>query len=630
MAGVAYRGSFVSFKNVTYRVDIYDLSGSPSLATLEHIESCRISYGTENKDLTTGILGAELSLGILIKDSTLLTFCKNIIAQDSQRYLIAIYKKQPDNSFNIYWAGNIIQDQCAFTNNSTTEGVMFMIRAMDFGLLQSKFFSNASAGKSLSKLVIDTIRLGEYAELYSAGQSFLTNNMRWRDTKITHSTSTNYLNTLYVNQVAWYEFDQKEQTNKIPAVKALLDTTTVLGSRLVQSNGLFWFVQLENYVGSTVTFYNLSPQNASPSTSTVTPFATVDNSSTDLVILGGASYEYYRPYSQAFIQKNIATNVLSTGTQLSSSKQTAYFGNGPLTTGVLLINNFISTGNGNKLCISGTIKLQSGQVNNPSSILIKLFGLSLYNSTTGQRTNFNGLNNTKLWNSTTGSSYNVQIFLPTNFNNTISFNIYTSELPSAVSQDDRIDFSGISVDITGFKTTSPFNTITVSSALMDSQTSTLYFLERGVFTNEIYYISSVNPPYFDAKKLEISNDLKTVDSEFGSGFGTLYANSIAAGNQTSNWVKTSSNLNSRALYDMVTTNALILHGKILQKLKGTIKGTYEANQLLSYDGLKWVLVSAEQDLALDEWNGEWLELTFASSTIDSAINNNGTTTNLPA
>jgi len=425
MAGVAYRGSFVSFKNVTYRVDIYDLSGSPSLATLEHIESCRISYGTENKDLTTGILGAELSLGILVKDSTLLTFCKNIIAQDSQRYLIAIYKKQPDNSYNIYWAGNIIQDQCAFTNNSTTEGVMFMIRAMDFGLLQSKFFSNASAGKSLSKLVIDTIRLGEYAELYSAGQSFLTNNMRWRDTKITHSTSTNYLNTLYVNQAAWYEFDQKEQTNKIPAVKALLDTTTVLGSRLIQSNGLFWFVQLENYVGSTVTFYNLSPQNASPSTSTVTPFATVDNSSTDLVILGGASYEYYRPYSQAFIQKNIATNVLSTGTQLSSSKQTAYFGNGPLTTGVLLINNFISTGNGNKLCISGTIKLQSGQVNNPSSILIKLFGLSLYNSTTGQRTNFNGLNNTKLWNSTTGSSYNVQIFLPTNFNKSFPITINT-------------------------------------------------------------------------------------------------------------------------------------------------------------------------------------------------------------
>ena len=629
MAGVAYRGSFVSFKNITYRVDIYDLSGSPSLATLEHIESCKIAYGTENKDLTTGILGAELSLGILVKNSTLLTFCKNIIAQDAQRYLIAIYKKQPDNSYNIYWAGNIIQDQCAFTNNSTTEGVMFMIRAMDFGLLQSKFFANTSAPKSLSKLVIDTIRLGEYAELYSAGQAFLTNNMRWRDTKITHSTSTNYLNTLYINQAAWYEFDNKEQTNKIPSSKALIDTALVLGSRLIQSNGLFWFIQLENYVGSTVTFYNLSPQNASANTSTVTPTATIDNSTTDLVILAGAQYEFYRPYTQAYIQKNIGTNVFSTGTQLSSSKQTAYFGDGPLNTGVLILNNFVSTGNGNKLCISGTIKLQAGQVNNPSYLYININGLSLYNSVTTARTNFGGTNNTKTWSGTTGAVYQLGLSVPANFNNTISFNIYTPELPSAVSQYDRIDFSGISVDVQGFKTTSPFNSITVTAALMDSQTSTLYFLERGVFNNEIYYISSINPPYFDAKKLEIANDLKPVDSEFGSGFGTLYANSVAAGNQTSNWVKTSSNANSKALYDMVTTNALILHGKILQKLKGTIKGTYEANQLLSYDGLKWVLVSAEQDLALDEWNGEWLELTFASSTIDSAINNNGTTTNLP-
>jgi hypothetical protein len=626
MAGVAYRGSFVSERGKVYRIDIYDLTGTPTLADLEHIESCTIAYGTENKDLTTGIIGAELSLNILVKNKTLLAFLKSFVVQDTQRYLIAIYKQQVDLSYNIYWAGNIIQDQCTFSNNSTIEGVMFMIRAMDLGVLQNKYFADVSVGKSLSKLVIDTIRLGEYAELYSAGQAFLTNNMRWRDTKTTHSTATNYLNSLFVNQAAWYLFDAAEQSNTIPTIKAIKDVATVMASRLIQSNGLFWFTQLENYVNSSVTFYNLSPQNATPTTSTIVPFVSVDNSTTNLNILAGAQYEYYRPYSQTFIQKNITNNVISTGNQLSSSRQSAYFGNGALSTGALIIGNFISTGNGNKLRLSGTLKIKAGQVNNASSVLIKFLGLSLYNSTTGQRTNFNGSSNTKNWNSTFGTNYTLTSTVPANWNNEISFSFDTSVLPSAVSQYDTIEFQGISVDIYGTSISSPFGPTTIISAIMDSQTSSLYFLERGVFANEIYYTSTITPAYFDAKKLEISNDLNVIDSEFGSNFGTLYANSIAAGNQTNNWVKTSSNLNARALYDLVTINGLLLHGKILGKIKATIKGNYEAYQLLNYDGIKWVLVSAEQNLSTDEWNGEWLELSFASQTIESAINDNGNTT----
>lgn len=616
MGSVASVGTLNSFKNKNYKIEIYDLLSSVSSITLEYITALKITYGVENADLVSSIVASELTIDLLVKNSTLLSFLKSIITQDVQKYIVVVSKKDSYGSYQLYWIGNLIQDQCLYANSSVTEGVEFTVRANDFAVLEKKAASAATYNNPLSvaQQITKALSYAEYATYISIYAQFMLNNMRWRDTKITHSTVTDYLSKIIIDEGAFVLIEKEKNT--ISALKILTDLAKVLGCRIVQSNGLFWIIQLDNYTASSVDFFIENKQGTHTATSTITPLCT------DFTMLSGLNYEYFRPISNSIISKKITNQIVCSSKYVHTGGTYVLTNNGA---GSVTIN--ASTGNNNKLKISGKIKMQAGQLNNVYAAKLKfssiVLGTGIFHMT------LLGTDSSIYWSNVNGGTCNLNISIPPNWNGEIDFSLITPAINgfSGTNFYPWIAEGTIQVDLTGYKTTSPWNIITTSNALIDSAETTVEFLERGVDGNEITYVSSVSPAYFDSIEKEISNDLIPIDSEFGSSKATLYANSKVNGNQTSTWVKTSSNTSPAPipLYDMVTKNALILHGNILQKIKGKIKGNYEASQLLSYDSKKWVLVSGVQDLATDEWDCEWIELNYNSGTITTAINTNGTT-----
>jgi len=633
MGAIRYQTNGFSIDNIEYRISIFDKSYSGAIVSDFILDSnfFELRYDSGADENYSPIIGSELTLNIELfknaarNDTTLFTFLKNMIAQNSQTYYIIIEEKIAEVWTN-YWRGNVVQDQSTWNNDALEGGKSFKVTANDFAFLNELPYAVAysTSGSLRSYMNECLLKLGIYDDFSGDILYYLLHNINWFASAIlvANRPVTDMLNASFTSNTNFKDLNEEKTQNNINYIDILKTICTIFGSRLIQSNGRFWMVQMSNYSNALEKFYQQGIDGNNATQLSVIPRFTVDNSSGPLKILEGGSYEGIRPFSSVSIKKPRLNSQLGknkkdpyTNSKMNMTITQVYFtggGNNTLNLSLNLNHRGIISGGPNvygswmqvgtayhlfssfsKLQVKFTIKIKT------------VAGVWWYIKNIGTSDNLE-------W-TTTASTALVTIPFPNTYiDKDLELDIKTPPLPSfsfvEVFEEHYLYGEGY-YEISSFPTVYAFNT----SDLYYNGTAYFDFLENGTYGEETTYQALISPAPFDPTEKQIDTPLLNDGEDTNlKGLiriynGSSYSNSIAWG--------ISSSTSYFKILELVVVNALAQNRTVKEKLTATIKGNYYPHQLLTYDSKQWHLKQATYNAGSNQWNGEWWELQFDDNSI---------------
>ena len=196
MGAIRYQTSGFSIDGIEYRISIYDKSYSGAIVSDFILDSnfFELRYDSGADENYSPIIGSELTLNIELfksparNDTTLFTFLKNMIAQNSQTYYIIIEEKVSGSYVN-YWRGNVVQDQSTWNNDALEGGKSFKVTANDFSFLKELPFDLLTPGtvgeyplRSMMNAALT--KLGIYDDFSGDILYYFLHNINWYETTI--------------------------------------------------------------------------------------------------------------------------------------------------------------------------------------------------------------------------------------------------------------------------------------------------------------------------------------------------------------------------------------------------------------------------------------------------------------
>jgi hypothetical protein len=638
MGAIRYQTSGFSIDGYEYRISIYDKTYSGAIVSDFILDSnfFELRYDSGADENYSPIIGSELTLNIELfksaarNDSVLFIFLKNMIAQNSQTYYIIIEEKISGNWYN-YWRGNVVQDQSTWNNDALEGGKTFKVTANDFAFLNEIPYAVAysTSGSLRSYMNECLLKLGVYDDFSGDILYYLLHNINWFASAIlvANRPVTDMLNASFTSNTNFKDLNEEKTQNNINYIDILKTICTIFGSRLIQSNGKFWMVQMSNYSDALEKFYQQGIDGNNATQLSVIPRSTVDNSSGPLKILEGGSYEGIRPFSSVSIKKPRLNSQLGknkkdpyTNSKMNMTITQVYFtggGNNTLNLSLNLNHRGIISGGPNvygswmqvvtayhlfssfsKLQVKFTIKIKT------------VAGVWWYIKNIGTSDNLE-------W-TTTASTALVTIPFPNTYiDKDLELDIKTPPLPSfsfvEVFEEHYLYGEGY-YEISSFPTVYAFNT----SDLYYNGTAYFDFLENGTYGEETTYQALISPAPFDPTEKQIDTPLLNDGEDTNlKGLiriynGSSYSNSIAWG--------ISSSTSYFKILELVVVNALAQNRTVKEKLTATIKGNYYPHQLLTYDSKQWHLKQCTYNAGSNQWNGEWWELQYDDNSITVNLN----------
>ena len=645
MAAIRYQSTIKNYDNIEYRISIYDKSYSGSILTdfLVDENGFELKYDSGEDTNFAPIIGGELTLNLVLAknaqrdDTTLFTFLKNMVQQNSQTYYIIIEEKV-SGSWVEYWRGNVVQNQSAWNNDALESGCMFQIIANDFAYLNEQIVTYSSTANALYALrilanyAINT--MGVWDDLPFTA-TILSHNINWYEIGMTGRPNVDVLGMTLSKGSNFNELSEDRTQNTIKVIEILKTIATLFGCRMIYSKGQIWMIQIQNYTDSSVKFYNTDFLGTTLSTTNIAPRVAVSNSSGPLKILAGGQYNTIRPTYSVFIKKpafntillSEAKNTNSTTAIQSTAGNSFYFsGGGNNTLGLYFkINseqyNYASGGTVAGTYVGVKVLTTGGTPVALFSVTTKQLNFQVRIKTVGG-TNYylRKVGNVYSW-STTVSTVTIYDNFPSN--DYWEQSIITPPMPAfdfteiyctvyPVYSGSYIVYSGIL-----------FLTDTVS--FFNGQMVVKYLENSSSETEDITYRASITPKPFDPKELEIPQIL-LYDSESITPKGGMQLN-VSGNPITNDWVVGNAGSSPSVTYnifELIVINAMAMNRSSKQIISATIRGQYYPHQLLTYDNKQWHLKQATYNANKNEWNGEWFELTYDSTSVAiSKIINNG-------
>jgi hypothetical protein len=633
MAAIRYQTTIKNYDNIEYRISIYDKSYSGSILTdfLVDNNGFELKYDSGEDTNFTPIIGGELTLNlVLVKDAqrddtTLFTFLKNMVQQNAQTYYIIIEEKVSGNWIE-YWRGNVVQNQSAWNNDALESGCSFQIIANDFAYLNEQivaYSSTANALFALRILVNYAINTMNVWDDLSQTATILSHNINWYEIAMTGRPNVDVLGMTLSKGSNFNELSEDRTQNTIKVIEILKTVATLFGCRMIYSKGQIWMIQIQNYTDSSVKFYNTDFLGTTVSTTNIAPRVNVSNTSGPLKILAGGQYNTIRPTYSVFIKKPSLNSLLFEypKTVLNTDKLETTVG-----------NSFLFGGGGNnKLKITVNIKNdyfdQTGvryintSVGYLQTITAKVLKLRvrIKKGTTYYYLNRVGVN-TYTW-VTTNTTCSIPFSLPVASNSGEEMNLFmfTPIMPSG-------DFSEVLIEANPNYTGYPIMSGITSGDGMFTGSFDCKYCENGSDENEqTTYRSSITPKPFDPKEIEIP-EILLYDSAVNTPKGSMQLN-ISGNPFTNEWVVGNAGSSPSVtynIYELIVINAMAMNRSAKQIISATIRGQYYPHQLLTYDSKQWHLKQATYNASKNEWNGEWFELTYDSTSVSIAtITNSG-------
>jgi len=636
MGAIRYQTSGFSIDGYEYRISIYDKTYSGAIVSDFVLDSnfFELRYDSGADENYSPIIGSELTLNIELfksaarNDTTLFTFLKNMIAQNSQTYYIIIEEKVSGSYVN-YWRGNVVQDQSTWNNDALEGGKSFKVTANDFAFLNELPFELLSAGspKVVAEYPLRSMmnsaltNLGIYDDFAGDILYYFLHNINWFETTIPLLDRPNtdiLVKTLTVDS-NFTELNEDRTLNTINYIEVLKTICIIFGCRLIQSNGKFWAIQMSNYANSTSKFYQRGIDNNNTTTVTVSPRVAVDNTSGPLKILEGGSYAGIRPYYTVFIEKPRMNSLLAHNQKdldnsipMSITQNALSFkggGNNNLKISFSTISDFAGGIFVDDITLGKTRIFPRFFTLTQQKFIVKIknsAGTYYYLQYTG---------GAYTW-TTTSSSF-ILTFPLTGllFNGNLDGVIYTDTLPAFTFVEIYVEnypyFEGIKSPLT-----SP--PVTIAGEAYFKGTTDVLFVENGYEGDDTGYRATISPKPFDPIEKQVEK-VYLYDNYDGSAKGVMRID-LGAKPATQNWNVGAYGGSSFSLLQIVVLNALAQNRAVKEIITATIKGNYYPHQLLTYDSKQWHLKQCTYNAGSNQWNGEWWELQYDETNITTVVN----------
>ena len=633
MGAIRYQTNGFSIDNIEYRISIFDKSYSGAIVSDFILDSnfFELRYDSGAEENYSPIIGSELTLNIELfknaarNDTTLFTFLKNMIAQNSQTYYIIIEEKIAEVWTN-YWRGNVVQDQSTWNNDALEGGKVFKVTANDFAFLNELPFELLTPGtvgeyplRSIMNAALT--KLGVYDDFSGDILYYFLHNINWYETTIPllDRPNTDTLYTILTTDSNFTELNEDQTQNTINYIEVLKTICIIFGCRLIQSNGKFWAIQMANYANTTSKFWQRGIDNNNNTIQTVSPRIAVDNTSGPLKILEGGSYAGIRPYYTVFAEKPRLNSLLvpenkkdldNTNHMASTQKSIRFTGGN---------NNKIEINFDTESNYTGDIYIEDATYGKVR-ILPSFFTLTQQKfivkikNTAGTFYYLKNSGNTFVW--TTTSSTVILNFPLTGlfFDGKLSGSLLTPVLPSFIFTEVYVEnwsyFEGV------YPIIAPGVPI-AGDAYFKGSVSVL-FLENGVAGDVTTYRATISPKPFDPTEKQLEK-FYLYDNSNGSEKGLMHVN-YGANPATTNWISGLAIGSTYTLLELAVLNALAQNRAVKEIITATIKGNYYPHQLLTYDSKQWHLKQATYNAFLNQWNGEWWELQYDETNITTVAN----------
>lgn len=296
--------SLQSDNGTYYRLDVYNNNAISSTTYTPKLgaDGFTLTYQTDNDNRFTGLIPSEVTFDILVTEDGEQAVVNDIRGSVYGGFDIAIYKSTDDVTYELYWAGLLLNDISPEQDISRPTRVALTavcglapLRDIDFNV--DTGYSTPSSFQTLNYFVnILNNQIGLQDYYWSLTDTYITTSVDWTTDTMTSIVSRDPLVASRFNFMAYVEINE-DGSKKFKSSFELLDNVCkAWGMRCFFSDGRWHLIQVNNYdnwkapnthyIRNFSKVYNSSNAGASLLSSTNASYTTTEG--TDIKRYGGS------------------------------------------------------------------------------------------------------------------------------------------------------------------------------------------------------------------------------------------------------------------------------------------------------------------------------------------------------
>lgn len=256
--GVRYRADWSSIDGHEYRIDIIDTDYSSTVNDLEigmdSLDGFTITYEGDNQGRYGGLLASKCTINCVAEDGTFETFIDDIVEAQEQQFYVAIYLK--DTTYKLFWAGLVLQDLVTIEDLATP--YLFQLQASDgLGRLANiEYPATKDDNQTFIEYLITALTHDGISDIWGSGDIFLETGVDWYEDSMFTTSPASSLDPLAKTRCLNNAFMYENTFGDYVAI-SIYDVLQQICYRwhavLIQSNGKWWFMQINQLYPSTFT-----------------------------------------------------------------------------------------------------------------------------------------------------------------------------------------------------------------------------------------------------------------------------------------------------------------------------------------------------------------------------------------
>ncbi len=599
---VKYYSTFISnYTDTVYRIELLDNTFVGSSTEID-IKDFEIRYEQEGDEIYTPIKSSQCKVSLIITDNATGTALQtwllgSVLNGDEDRYTVGIYQ-----SSALIWYGVILPDIAARQDMSPPYD--WAITASDgIGRLKDFEFNPAYMGGGITHAVVshkdllyDALKktplyLTTETNLFSTCIEWYEDNMPVR------SGSTDPIDQTYIDTWAFTTIEDGVRVG-FSLYRVLEEICKAWRMRMIFSNGLYRFIQIQSYEGGTGTtyerFYRRS-DGSYVSNTAFNPSVTWNSGSSLPRVRSGNQWSYFPPLKNVYMRfPFVNANMLNGASNMPYTEA--------------LPDNIVG-GTDIRLFLTCVVRVNitdaTFSTTNGAEITVQV-DLNLDTDYVLQKDAVGALNSWQVTGTAQWLRSTKQYYTD------IQISIITDEIPSGVYASNSFTISTVEVvdSLTG-------SSLTFDSIRLNSTTSLTYASnidgEQSYLAYEVGNVLGVVNSY----------DIEETDSIMGEMFNPTYYGGLYTGN-TSSWNPSTAQWRYKDTGTAYSFNFLRVREtmgaqiKAVPKYQGAVVGAASVmpHSSIIYDGSVYILNGGAYSANMETWDGEWFKVDYNRASID--------------
>jgi hypothetical protein len=305
--GVRYTAlAYSNINDTPYTIGIYDSSFSGTVQQIELSgDAFSIEYERQGDEKFTAVKGSRCNVYLRVTDDSVgldlqSWITTNLLASNEDKFQLVV-----NRDGNLFWVGNILHDLSGRMDASRPYD--FTLTATD-GLARLKDFTFdfATDNNDRYKMIDYIFEVLKETPLYKLNISsnlYTTCVEWWEDSMPARAANKDPLDFTKVHCYTFTKFDEKKQERTaFTYYEVLEELCKHWGMRVIMSEGVYRFVQVNNYEDDGTTKYRrlYDRTNAYVSNSALPSYLSLQTTSPIRTVLSGNQWNYFAPLKNVF------------------------------------------------------------------------------------------------------------------------------------------------------------------------------------------------------------------------------------------------------------------------------------------------------------------------------------------